>query len=62
MSDDYKRFVRCLKAATVGMTFDQIADILNVGKTTVRAYYNFTNTMNGEVMLRAIRLMGGYKC
>ena len=62
MTDEYKRFVRQLKAATAGMTFEQIADALNVGQTTVRVYYRFDNVMSGETMLKAIRLMGGYKC
>ena len=62
MTDEYKRFVRQLKAATAGMTFEQIADALNVGQTTVKGYYRFDNVMSGETMLKAIRLMGGYKC
>lgn len=62
MTDEYKRFVRQLKAATAGMTFEQIADALNVDQTTVRGYYRFDNVMSGETMLKAIRLMGGYKC
>ena len=62
MTEEYKRFVRQLKAATAGMTFEQIADALNVGQTTVRGYYRFDNVMSGETMLKAIRLMGGYKC
>lgn len=62
MTDEYKRFVRQLKAATAGMTFEQIADALCVCPSSVRGYYNFANTMKAETMLRAIRLMGGYKC
>lgn len=62
MTDEYKRFVRQLKAASVGMTFEELSDRLMVAPTSVRAYFNFTHVMSTETMLRAIRIMGGYSC
>lgn len=62
MTNEYKRFIRQLKAASVGMTFEQLSDELNVAPTSIRGYFNFTHVMSAETMLRAIRLMGGYSC
>ena len=62
MTDEYKRFIRHLRAATVGLTFEQIAEALNVCTKSARDYYNLKAEMKGGTMLKAIRLMGGYKC
>lgn len=61
MSDLYIGFVRKLKAASAGMTYEQVGEAFNVHSNTVRNWFSFRTMMDGEAVLKAVRFMGGFK-
>lgn len=65
MSDTYREFVRYFKATAIsnGMGYNEVAELMNVHPNTIRNWWGLKSTMDGDAVLRCIRLvMGGYKC
>lgn len=65
MSGTYTRFIHHFMAvaAANNMGYAQIAEVMNVSHTTVRNWFSGRTTMDGEAVLRCIKLiLGGYQC
>lgn len=62
-SDDYRKFINRFRAqvALNGWSYETVAEIMNVHTNTVRNWLSLRSIMNGEAVLRCIRLIfGGY--
>ena len=64
MSDMYRAVLRRFQAETLGqgMTVKQVAEIMRVHPKTVYGWFRMNCCMDGESVIRAINIMGGYKC
>lgn len=65
MSDTYTRFIRQFKtvAAANNMGYEQIAEVMNVHPNTIRNWFAGRSMMDGDAVLRCIKLiLGGYQC
>lgn len=61
MNDAYKDFIRTLKKSTIGagITVDQVAEDMQVSKSSVYGWFRFRSIMNGEAVVKAARLYIG---
>lgn len=62
-SDDYRKFINRFRAqvALNGWRYETVAEIMNVHTNTVRNWLSLRSIMDGEAVLRCIRLiLGGY--
>lgn len=64
MSDMYRAFLRRFQAETLGqgMSVKQVAEIMRVHPKTVYGWFRKSSCMDGDSVIRAINIMGGYKC
>ena len=64
MSDMYKAFLRRFQAETLGqgMSVKQVAEIMRVHPKTVYGWFGLRAVMDGDSVIRAINIMGGYQC
>ena len=64
MSDMYRAFLRRFQAETLGhgMSVKQVAEIMRVHPKTVYGWFRLNCCMDGDSVIRAINIMGGYKC
>lgn len=64
MSDMYRAFLRRFQAETLGqgMSVKQVAEIMRVHPKTVYGWFRKSSCMDGDSIMRAIYIMGGYKC
>lgn len=63
MTDDYRKFINRFRAQVVlnGWRYETVAEIMNVHTNTIRNWWSFRSIMDGEAVLRCIRLIfGGY--
>ncbi len=65
MSDTYTRFLRYFKAqvAVNGWSYETVAEVMNVHPNTIRNWFAGRSMMDGDAVLRCIKLiLGGYQC
>lgn len=64
MSDMYRAFLRRFQAETLGqgMSVKQVAEIMRVHPKTVYGWFGLRAVMDGDSVIRAINIMGGYQC
>ena len=64
MSDMYRAFLRRFQAETLGhgMSVKQVAEIMRVHPKTVYGWFALRAVMDGDSVIRAINIMGGYQC
>ena len=58
MTDDYNRFIKAFKAATAGLTVNEVAEKLRVAPSTVYMWFQQKNCMNADAILRACWVFG----
>ena len=62
-SDDYRKFIFRFrsKCAEERWDYERVAETMNVHPNTIRNWWSFRSIMDGEAVLRCIRLIfGGY--
>ena len=64
MSDMYRAFLRRFQAETLGqgMSVKQVAEIMRVHPKTVYGWFALRSVMDGDSVIMAINIMGGYQC
>lgn len=61
MTDSYKDFIRILKRNTIGagITVDQVAEDMQVSRSSVYGWFRYRSIMNGEAVVKEARLYIG---
>lgn len=61
MTDQYKEFIRTLKRNTIGqgIPINQVADDMQVSRSSVYGWFRYRSIMNGEAVVKAARLYIG---
>ena len=64
MSDMYKAFLRKFQMKTIGqgISVKELAEMMCVHPKTVYGWFGLRAVMDGESVIRAINIMGGYQC
>ena len=63
MTEEYRKFINHFRAqvAANGWRYETVAEIMNVHTNTVRNWLSLRSIMDGDAVLRCIRLiLGGY--
>lgn len=64
MNAMYKTFLRKFQAETIGqgMSVNEVAKLMCVHPKTVYGWFRLNCCMDGDSVIRAINIMGGYQC
>ena len=64
MNSLYKAFLRKFQMETIGqgISVKELAEMMCVHPKTVYGWFRKSSCMDGDSIIRAIYIMGGYKC
>ena len=64
MNAMYKTFLHKFQAETIGqgMSVNEVAKLMCVHPKTVYGWFALRAVMDGDSVIRAINIMGGYQC